>query len=111
MIALARMLDQLNSQGGLQGKDIANITDVSPATVSRWASGKGMPSIGTQMLIADLRYVVELLSDLYTPEETRLWLHARHPLLNNERAVDLIIQDRTQEVIAVIERLNATVYL
>jgi hypothetical protein len=31
--------------------------------------------------------------------------------LNNERAVDLIIQDRTQEVIAVIERLNATAYL
>jgi transcriptional regulator with XRE-family HTH domain len=111
MIALARMLDQLNSQGGLQGKDIANITDVSPATVSRWASGKGTPSIGTQTLIADLRYVVELLSDLYTPEETRLWLHARHPLLNNERPIDLIIQDRTQEVIAVIERLNATVYL
>src|ERR1700721_1255057 len=111
MIALARMLDQLNSQGGLQGKDIANITDVAPATVSRWASGKGTPSIDTQTLIADLRYVVELLSDLCAPKETRLWLHARHPLLNNERAVDLIIQDRTQEVIAVIERLNATAYL
>jgi transcriptional regulator with XRE-family HTH domain len=111
MTALGRMLDQLNSQGGLQGKDIANIADVSPATVSRWANGKGTPSIGTQTLIADLRYVVELLSDLYTPEETRLWLHARHPLLNNERAIDLIIQDKTQEVIAVIERLNAIAYL
>ncbi len=45
------------------------------------------------------------------PAETRLWLHAKHPLLIIERAIDLIIADRTQEVLAVVERLDAGAYL
>lgn len=109
--AVARILDDLKDRGGLRGADIANIMNVSPPTVSRWSSGKGMPSLHTQTLIADLRYVVDRLSDFYQPDETRLWLHAPHPLLNQERAIDLIIDGRTEEVLAVIERLEAGAYL
>jgi len=109
--AVARILDDLRSRGGLQGKDIANIVDVSTATVSRWANGKGSPDLRTQTVIADLRYVGDRLSDFYTPDETRLWLHSRHPLLKNERAIDLIFADRTEEVLAVIERLDASAYI
>lgn len=109
--AVARILEDLRKRGGLQGKDIANITDVSPPTVSRWAAGEARPQLRTQTVIADLRYVVERLSDFYTPEEARLWLHARHALLNGERAIDLIRNDRTQEVLAVIDRLEAGAYL
>ena len=109
--AVARILDDLRSRGGLQGKDIANIVDVSTATVSRWSHGTGSPSLHTQTVIAELRYVVDRLGDLYTADETRLWLHARHPLLNGERAIDLITSDRTQEVLAVIERLDAGAYV
>ena len=36
---MPRYLDELNEFGGLSGTDIANITDVSKATVSRWKSG------------------------------------------------------------------------
>ncbi|TIX45633.1 MAG: DUF2384 domain-containing protein [Mesorhizobium sp.] len=109
--AVVRILDDLRSRGGLQGKDIANIVDVSTATVSRWSHGNGSPNLRTQTVIADLRYVVERLSDFYTADETRLWLHSRHPLLNSERAIDLINADRTQEVLAVIERLDAGAYV
>lgn len=109
--AVARILDDLRSRGGLQGKDIANIVDVSTATVSRWSHGNGSPNLRTQTVIADLRYVVDRLSDFYTADETRLWLHSRHVLLNNERAIDLINADRTQEVLAVIERLDAGAYV
>ena len=109
--AVARILDDLEQRGGLKGSDVANIGNVSRATVSRWKSGKASPPLATQTIIADLRYVVDRLSDFYTPAETRLWLHAKHPLLNNERAIDLIITDRTQEVLAVIERLDAGAYL
>src|SRR5947208_3147052 len=98
--AVSRILDDLRSRGGLQGKDIANIVDVSPATVSRWSTGNGTPNLRTQTVIADLRYVVDRLSDLYTPDETRLWLHSHHPMLNGERAIDLINSDRTEEVLA-----------
>ena len=109
--AVARILVDLEQRGGLKGSDIANIVNTSRPTVSRWKSGKASPPLATQTVIADLRYVVDRLSDLYTPAETRLWLHAKHPLLNNERAIDLIIADRTQEVLAVIERLDAGAYL
>lgn len=109
--AVARILDDLRGRGGLQGKDIANIVDVSPATVSRWSRGAATPGLHTQTVIAELRYVVERLSDFYAPDEARLWLHARHPLLGGERAIDLINTGRTEAVLAVIERLESGAYV
>ena len=108
--AVSRVLERLRDGGGLQGKDIANIVAVSPATVSRWSSGKATPDLRTQTVIAELRYVVDRLSDVYTPDETRLWLHAIHPMLHNERAIDLINNGRTQEVLGVIESLDSGAY-
>ena len=109
--AVARIIDELRDRGGLQGKDIANIVDVSPATVSRWSQGKATPELRKQTVIGDLRYVVERLRDFYEADEIRLWLHSRHPLLNGERAIDLINNDRTEEVLGVIERVDAGGYL
>jgi transcriptional regulator with XRE-family HTH domain len=108
--AVSRMLDQLRDGGGLQGKDIANIVDVSPAMVSRWSSGKATPDLKTQTVIAGLRYVVDRLAEFYTPGETRLWLHAPHPILKGERAIDLINTGRVEEVLGVIETLDAGAY-
>jgi uncharacterized protein (DUF2384 family) len=54
--------------------------------------------------------VVDRLADFYTPEETRLWLHASHPMLGGARAIDLINSGRTQEVLAVIEALDSGAY-
>jgi len=109
--AVAKILDTLREEGGLKGTDIANIVNVSPPTVSRWKTGKGSPPLRTQTVLADLRYVVDRLSDFYAPDETRLWLHAKHSLLNNERAIDLINEGRTEEVLKVIDRLDAGAYL
>jgi transcriptional regulator with XRE-family HTH domain len=61
--ALSRILDHLRDDGGLQGKDIANIVAVSPATVSRWSNGKATPDLRTQTVIADLRHVVDRLGE------------------------------------------------
>jgi transcriptional regulator with XRE-family HTH domain len=108
--AVSRILDRLRDDGGLQGKDIANIVAVSPATVSRWSSGKASPDLRTQTVIAELRYVVDRLNDFYTPDETRLWLHTSHPILDGKRAIDLINAGRTQEVLAVIESLDTGAY-
>ena len=83
---------------------------VSPATVSRWSSGKASPDLHTQTVIAELRFVVDRLHDFYTPEETRFCLHAAHLMLNGERAIDLIDNGRTEEVLAVIEALETGAY-
>ena len=108
--AVAQMIDSLRLRGGLKGMDVANIATVSPATVSRWTSGKAFPHPKTQLLISDLRYVVDRLADFYTPKETRLLLYARHRLLNGERAIDLIHAGRADEVLSVIESLDAATY-
>ncbi len=108
--AVSRILEHLKDDGGLQGKDIANIVEVSPATVSRWLSGKATPDLRTQTVIAELRYVVDRLSDFYAPDETRLWLHAKHQMLKGERAIDLINSGRTEDVLAVIDSLDAGAY-
>jgi hypothetical protein len=104
--AVSKMIDDLRSRGGLKGTDVANIAEVSPATVSRWTAGKAFPHPKTQLVISDLRYVVDRLSEFYTPEETRLWLYAKHRLLNGERAIDLINRGRADQVLSVIESLD-----
>lgn len=106
-----RFLNDLEVSGGLRGVDIANFTDVSKATVSRWSNGHKSPHPKTQLTISDLHYVVMRLSEYYTAEETRAWLYAKHPQLEGERAIDLIHQDRSEEVLNILDRLDADVYI
>ena len=109
--AIASLIRDLEDRGRLKGTDVANIADVSTATVSRWRTGKATPQPRTQLLIADLRYVVDRLADIYSPDETRIWLYSRNALPDGERAIDLIHENRTEQVLAVIERLDAGAYL
>jgi transcriptional regulator with XRE-family HTH domain len=108
--AVAKIIDTLRERGGLKGVDVANIAAVSPATVSRWTSGTAFPHPKTQLIISDLRYVVDRLSELYSAEETRVWLYSKHRLLGGGRAIDLIYEGRTDEVLGVIESLDQGSY-
>lgn len=109
--AVSKTLDDLRLRGGLSGVDVANVSEVSKATVSRWSTGKASPQPKTQLVLSDLRYVVDCLAEFYTPEETRVWLYSRNALLNGERAMDLIHQGRTEDVLVAIERLAALAYV
>jgi uncharacterized protein (DUF2384 family) len=109
--AIARYLEELQDSGGLKGTDIANITDVSKATVSRWKAGSIKPHPHNELVLSDLYYIVGRLQEYYSPEEIRTWLHARHPQLEGQRAIDLIHQGKSIEVLRVLDRLDAGVYL
>lgn len=106
MNAVAKILEDLRERGGLKGMDVANIAAVSPATVSRWTAGSAFPHPKTQLVISDLRYVVDRLAEFYSPQETRMWLYSRHKLLGGERAIDKIHDGRADEVLAVLESLD-----
>jgi transcriptional regulator with XRE-family HTH domain len=108
--AVATIINDLKERGGLKGTDVANVASVSPATVSRWTSGVSFPHPKTQLIISDLRYVVDRLAELYNPEETRIWLYAKHRLMDGERAIDLIHAGRADEVLTVIESLDEGSY-
>jgi uncharacterized protein (DUF2384 family) len=109
--AVPRFLDELASLGGLRGTDIANITEVSKATVSRWKSGDIKPQPRSELILSDLHYVVGRLQEFYAADEIRTWLYAIHPQLNGQRAIDLIHGERTIEVLKVIDRLENEVFV
>lgn len=108
---VVQFIERLQQTGGLKGTDIANFAGVSKATVSRWASGQKAPHPKTQLILSDLAYVALRLSEYYTNEEVRAWLYARHPQLEGARAIDLIHDDRSEEVLAILDRLDADAYL
>ncbi len=108
---VVQFIARLQKEGGLKGTDIANFTGVSKATVSRWGSGQKSPHPKTQLIMSDLAYVVMRLSEYYSQEEVRAWLYARHPQLEGRRAIDLIHDERTEEVIAILDRLEADAYV
>jgi hypothetical protein len=109
--AMPRYIEDLNTIGGLSGTDIANIADVSKATVSRWRAGTVKPQPSTQLVLSDLHYIVGRLQEYYTADEIRTWLYARHPQLEGARAIDLINQNKSEEVLRILDRLDAEAYL
>ena len=108
---VVQFLTRLQETGGLKGTDIANFTGVSKVTASRWANGQKLPRPQTQLILSDLSYVVMRLGEYYGHEEVRAWLYARHPQLDGARAIDLIRDERTEEVIAMLDRLDVDAYL
>lgn len=109
--AISRYIEELNELGGLSGTDIANIADVSKATVSRWKAGTVKPQPDTQLVLSDLHFIMQRLSEYYSADEIRMWLYARHPQLDGKRAIDLINQNRSEDVLRILDRLDADVYL
>ena len=109
--AVGKTIGDLKDRGKLTGVDIANIANVSKATVSRWSAGSAAPYPKTQLVLSDLRYIVDRLAEFYTPDEIRLWLYARNELLHGKTAMKLIHMRRTDEVLRAIERLDSLTYL
>lgn len=108
--AVAKTLSDLQERGGLRGTDVANLSDVSRATVSRWSTGKASPTVKMQLILSDLRYVVDRLAEFYTPDETRIWLYARNELLGGESAMELVHEGDTDRVLSAIEQLATLSY-
>ena len=108
---VARYIQELQSCGGLRGTDIANVAEVSKATVSRWTHGSASPHPHAERILADLHYIVTRLEEYYSPEEIRLWLHAPHPQLEGRRAVDAVNQGEAEAVLHILARLDAGAYL
>jgi transcriptional regulator with XRE-family HTH domain len=110
MNAVSKTIDDLRSNAALTSVDVANVAHVSKATVSRWFSGKVAPQPRTQLILSDLHYVAGRLREFYEPDEIRVWLYAKNHLLNGERAMDLIHENRTEEILEAIEQIATLAY-
>lgn len=109
--AIARKIENIEGKGGMKSIDIANVLGARPETVSRWNKGRAFPQPDKEMLLLDLEYIVEQLSDLYEPIEARMWLFSRQKLLDGERPVELIQSGQAKVVIEILDQLNEGIYL
>lgn len=108
---IVRKLDSLRRSGAMNITDVANILGTTPATVSRWNNGKASPQRAKELLLVELEYIVDRLQEFYTPEEARLWIFARHRLLQDRKPADLIQEGDIEPVLAAIEQLSDLVYI
>lgn len=75
---MADRLDALHQRGGLNGRDVAELLDASPQTISRWQTGKGEPQRALAGRLAELERRVDDLADGRRPHEVRASLLAQH---------------------------------
>jgi transcriptional regulator with XRE-family HTH domain len=108
---IARKLESLQQRAALRSIDVANVLQIRPETVSRWNQGKAFPQPDAERVLLDLEYVVDLLADLYEPQEARMWLFARQRLLDGAIPAELIRHKDAERVLAVIRQLLEAVYV
>jgi uncharacterized protein (DUF2384 family) len=108
--AIAQRLTSIEQKGAMTGAEVADILEIRRETVSRWFTGKTIPQRDSERLLLDLEFVVDKLSDVFDPQEARLWVLSRQKLLADRRPADMIREGRVDEVIAVINRLTEGTY-
>jgi len=104
--ALADRLDTIRDRGGIASRDVAQLLDTTPQTVSRWRTGKSSPQREGLRKLLILEWLITELSDLYEPDQARLWLFAPHRLLGGDAPADRIQRGQVDDVLALIAQLS-----
>lgn len=108
--AVAARLDAIRVRGGIKSREVAQLLDTTPQTVSRWKTGKVEPQPDRLYRLLTLEWLIDELSEFYRPDEARLWLFAPHRLLAGDRPADRIQQGELDDVLAVIAQLRDGAY-
>ncbi len=108
---IARKLETLQRKAAIRSVDVANVLRVRPETVSRWNQGKAFPQPGAEKILLELEYIVDLLADLYEPQEARIWLLSRQKQLEGGIPAEMVSRGETDRVLAVIKQLLDGVYV
>ena len=109
--AVARKLDNIRESGGIRSREIAQLLDTTPQTVSRWQTGRSTPRPASLDRLLRLEWLAGQLAQVYPPGDARVWLFSPHRELSGDRPVDLITDDRIDEVLAIIDRLQSAAYI
>ena len=102
---------QIEKQGGIRGRDIAQMLETTPETVSRWRTGRVAPQMERLQRLLTLEWLIGELAELYAPDEAKLWLFAPHRLLGGDRPADRIQRAQVDDVLALINQLKSGAYL
>jgi transcriptional regulator with XRE-family HTH domain len=109
--ALAERLEKIKELGGISGRDVAQLLDTTPETVSRWSTGKIDPQRDRLRRLLELEFFLSELSEFYSPEEAKLWLFSPHKLLGGATAAERIQAGKTQDVFTLLDQLRSGAYV
>lgn len=107
--ALASKLDAIKEKGGVKSRDVAQLLNTTPQTVSRWQTGKTEPQGEQLRKVLALEWLLGQLAELYTPDEAKLWLFSPHRLLKGETPAGRIQSkgmDGIDDVLALINQIK-----
>lgn len=90
----------------LSTAEIGKLTGVSERQVQRWASGVSRPEGDSRTRLLELKYVIDLLREIYTDEGVEIWLHGRNRGLGGARPIELLQSGEFDIVLEAIERLR-----
>lgn len=104
--AVAARLDAIKTHAGVRSREIAQLLDTTPQTISRWQQGHVDPQPSKLQQLLALEWLTDQLGEFYPPEEARLWLFSPHRLLGGDIPADRIQAGKSQDVLALIDQLR-----
>ncbi len=110
-VALARKLDEIKERAGIKSRELAQLLNTTPQTVSRWQGGRVEPQPDTLNRLLTIAWLAELLSEFYPPDEARLWLFTPNRLLQGKRPAELIQIGQLDDVLGLIDQLKSSAYV
>lgn len=108
--ALTERITRIKQLAGISGRDVAQLLDTTPETVSRWSTGRADPQHERLQRLLELEFFLSELSDFYSPEEARTWLFAPHRQLGGDTPADRIQSGVTEAVFTIIDQLRSGAY-
>ena len=109
--AIAHRLDSIKSSVGVRSREIAELLDTTPQTVSRWQQGRVDPHPAKLHQLLALEWMATQLAEFYEPDAARLWLYSRHKLLEGRPPAELIAEGDIDSVLALIDQLRDGAYV
>jgi transcriptional regulator with XRE-family HTH domain len=104
--AVAVRLDQIQKCADVSAREVADLLNTTPETVSRWRTGRTEPQPERRDSLLRLEWLVKELSELYPPQEAHLWLYSPHKRLAGQRPADLIQAGKTEDVLRIIAQMK-----
>ena len=109
--AVARKLESIRAKGAMRNVEVANLLGTRPETVSRWNQGRAYPHATTERTLLELEFIVDQLSEFYSPDEARQWFFSPQKLLLGVSPAELIRDGKITDVRRLADQLRDGVYI
>ncbi len=103
-VSFMRLVEDVTPSVITQG-ELAVAVGTTERTVQNWSAGRTRPRGQSVDRVLDVVHVVRELREVYTDEGIQIWLRSRNRNLGHRRPIDLLAEDRTDEVLAEVERV------